>query len=146
RGRDTLLEKRVGELLATTWTVANESVQLGVHDEPGQAFGAVCSNSRLRHAFSKLGARQMRPVSQNFGHHFLSCANYRRFHAKLAIVVAEGRFDPWAGQGKHPPDVGRRDVVPGRAKDVRAKNAAAVDLLFYRGVGGAAHPLAESPL
>src|SRR4029077_10492211 len=97
RLRCALLEQRIRELLSAAWAADDDLVELGTHDEVGEALAFGGDTGVAEHA-TELGAGQV-PAARE--HRREGCAGARGhvlIDPKLAVACGESRTDPARGQ------------------------------------------------
>src|SRR5215471_4328452 len=102
---DSLLQKRIGELLALTSAAADQSIQLGAHHDVTRPYRIIGMNSGFRQRITKLTAGKLFAALQDPLENPVAFAEDSLVEFILALVRSHDCVDPRCSQLHHPSDV-----------------------------------------
>ena len=132
RRRDAVVQQRVGELLPAPRSAADHGLELGVHHDVGEAQPAG-ADPAARERRGELRPGLPVPAGESAREDVVGARERpwveldQSIHRPIADVHARPR------ERQDPPEIGRRDEVPGGPQDVRPQDAPGVERLVNQG-------------
>src|ERR1041384_4132768 len=142
----SFFKKRVSELLTNARTTAHNPVQLSTQKNMRHANRIVRGYANPIQHLLQRRTRQVFPALQSLHQRLVRSLESRGIKFVLAIVWSTSDVYAWPRQLQQPANIIRRNEVPRRTQQVRAKYLAVVESLFNDDIRRLAHSERKRPL
>src|ERR1051325_3429466 len=144
--RYAFFEQGIGKLFTNPGTTAHNSIQFSTQKNMRHAHRVVSSDPNLIQHLLQRRTRQVFSTLQSPGQRSVRSPKSFFIEFVLAIVWSTSDVYTWPRQLQQPTNILRRDKVPRRTQQVRAKYLALVEGLFNYRIRRLAHPQRKRPL
>ncbi len=142
--RRSFVDQGVGVLFTVQRAAADCSIQLGVHQDVGEA-KVSCNDSGALERFRELLAGKKVPFLQDVDKKFVGLGQHQVVKLLLAVHVGIEGIDAMSGGLKHPTYVRRQDEMPGRPQDVSPEYRSVVERSIHCCIAHAWGTLGDRP-
>src|ERR1043166_1847219 len=134
----------MGLLLTSNRSAADDGVQFGAHQDVTKP-RAARGNAGAVHYGSELRTRELPAAFERFREQRIRLRKDRVVKPELTIVEPTQSIDPWCCEIEQPPNIGWKDKVPRRPKQVRSENCSVSESLSHCTVGRTVGALSHRP-